>query len=452
MSEKQKARIYVDFPTWNTLSAEQKSLMTFILKNGSICFRGEYSRLYDEESNEWITRLGHFAANIRLDNKVRYIGDDDELTDYNTVELVAEYTDSSFASDDPTISYVQSSENNGYYEDDVGIKQPEVVFESGAHTENGIIECNSLLCTANTAFKAYKYSQREIIDPSTNEPYNFDLTPSVASVTEIPSFSIPVTIKTKINSAFNEDSTIIPNALQTITSSENDDSFNHPAQISFSVKMDPSCFTNKQIDYPIRTGGFVLSTLSTPDNDIYFYKGGVVSLNETTNTAASIISELLSADYNSFTIINGPSFPQIALVNPSTFMFNYDLYYKESSNTNTYLANAFIAPLYHQDSPIGFAYFKLCKIDEENHISEVENNIVFSNTMFGVKNIEGTDTPATAVQLSLIENNNDTPISVTEDSLLYLNDKPSGDKPSGKDPITPPKEDSVYTTDEFPAE
>ncbi len=264
----QQARTYFEYTTWDRLTNDQKSFVNFVMRNGCIYFRGEY------EGNT----LLHMAGCLRLDSRVSNDYGDYSRVGY-IVDVMAPYTkygeseENAFA----LMHLTEEGRNSipGYGDDDDTI-QEWYGSTNETHYEDGIIDCNTVLCTAETNLCIYivhSLSDDNMYIPFLHEASVGTNGGSGDNVEDI-QLRIPVKIYTKIvrSNAENEDRLVLPADIK-------DKIPNDTTRLyAFESKIDPSSCVNNPIDYKLRTESFTIE--SNGASNSFYYKVGMLPLNQ----------------------------------------------------------------------------------------------------------------------------------------------------------------------------
>ena len=263
-----QVRINVDFPTYDTLPDDQKSLVNFLMENGAVYFRGEY----DENGN-----LLHMAGSIGLNYQSPTLNPLILYTPDKSVDSSNPFSLTHLPDKGASISKV--------------INFGEIVDEEeNLHYEGGIIDCNTVLCECDTSLRMYAIRHDEY-DPY-YDPYGGEVFYSVETrslegstiksaksyytiaVEDTGMINIPVKVWTTFGDSgkVNKDRKLLPSFIvDQQTNSYESDVVITKAQFYRNTNNE-----NTHCDYQLRTSNFIIKDFETGEEHDVFYKVGIV--------------------------------------------------------------------------------------------------------------------------------------------------------------------------------
>ena len=247
--------IHVEFPTYDTLPDDQKSLVNFLMDNGSVYFRGEY----DTNDN-----LLHMAGSVGLNYQS------------STLNPLILYTPDQPVDETNPFSLTHLS--------DGGASIPTVHDESEEklHYEGGIIDCNTVLCECNTSLKIYTIGQNTPSEdggggeiPILNAPRSVEntrISRNVRVAEDTGMLSIPAKIWATVNGKINKDRTLLPTFIET-----KGDNGNGITVMKAAFHRNETSSVGRDYSFQLRTSNFIIKDAATGLEHDMFYKIGIVA-------------------------------------------------------------------------------------------------------------------------------------------------------------------------------
>ena len=252
-----QVRVYVDFPTYKTLPEDQKSFVNFFMENSSVFFRGEY----DGSGN-----LLHMAGCIGLNCQNFHSNSNGDEVWANFPMII--YSPEGDIPDDSPFSLTKLSDHgesittaSGYYPEYPDYITTEPEFNTDYRFEDGIPECNTVLCTARSSLKLYSTSS-----------YSSDYYPYFMGIDDTNMLSIPVNLSVKFEDTkkVNTDNKVLPTFI--VNKDSND--------YHISIMKTPIKRNGKtKAEYQLRTSSFTLVDESNQSHNV-FYKIGLTLLSD----------------------------------------------------------------------------------------------------------------------------------------------------------------------------
>lgn len=338
-------KIKLEIQDFENQSDSIKSLINFIVENGSFYFLGHY------DDQQTPNRLLHMSGVVRLNSRNVCVSYSD-MDDYNYSSLGY----------DTFIVYSQqynSSIQNDPWNPSSLPDQGDSIIEG--HYEEGIYDCNTVLCQATTSLCAYDIISANVLEDTIEKAQKIN-----------GSFDIPVTITPYINNTINTDANQRPISLVTKPEEE-------PYVYSVPIVIGQQ---NISYDIQLRTPSFTIQYEDETHNYVFndvFYKIGVCALDGDDNKKQQIIDVLKQQAME----VSGGNSSGYGISRLSLLRLPYsETYYnihKDSGNFVTvlqcgkeeysgylkYILPVFmILPLIDNNETLqGFAYLKLCNTD-----------------------------------------------------------------------------------------
>lgn len=187
-----KMRVHLDYPTFDNLPDDKKSLVNFIMENGAAYFRGEY-----EDST-----LLHMSGTVRPKSRILYNNgyNPEGIGGFDVNIMYTEPVDPSSQEPNPFDPSLLPDEGASI---DSFIWQGDEYTTQSLHYEDGILDCNTVLREAHSYLNLYS------VGVPMDSPY-FPEAELALDLDNDPILHVPVTLSPKIGDVVNTNSNIKP--------------------------------------------------------------------------------------------------------------------------------------------------------------------------------------------------------------------------------------------------